>query len=150
MLSAELLAKLLSPRVLLGIFVTILIAAVFFIGYRIISNYDAVEKQNISLQQNVTALQSAMIQQKQSAIVQQQIDKSTLLAVQGHDATQLLESSQILGDQQSLMALGTPTNADDLCSSSPYISTILSRLRNRATNSNNGNSHPTGNATTTN
>lgn len=140
------LAKLMSPRVLLGIFVAFLIAIAGFICYRTAEKFISLEKQNTSLEQNLSITKSALSQEQQSVATQTNVYQSNINSIRLYNSQTTKQLAQTQSDLAALQALGTPTNEDNKCMSSPYVSTILNRMRQHETIANNSNSGSNDNA----
>lgn len=125
------LAKLLSPRVILGILVALLIGVAGLTIYNAIKNYVAVEKQNVVLTDNLTTSNAALATEKQAAATQQTLAAQKLDDLRNYVAQQTAFTANSVTDNQALQVLGAPTNDDFQCVKSRYVSTILNQLRNR-------------------
>lgn len=144
---AWVLSNLLSPR---GIIIILLVGLFGFgalEGKRLLDKYDTTLQENITLQTNLKTLQASVDAQKKQAVVQQKVDEASLAAVQLHDTLATQQLTAIKDDYFALQSIKVPSNETHECLKSPYIPTILERLRTNAVATTNYFGEPTSNAT---
>lgn len=140
------LSKIVSPQGLLYALAAIILGAGIWAGVNFMHNYGAVQQANATLQQNIDTANQALAAQAKAAEQQKQIDQTTIDAVRQHDAAQTQALAQAQDNIQSLQALRKPTDADVKCSQSPYVATILNRLRRQHAPAQTPVGHPAGDA----
>lgn len=146
---AWLLSNLLSPRGLIILVIVGLLGFGALEGKRLLDKYDTTLQQNIVLQNNITTLKASVDAQKKQVVTQQKVDAASLIAVQVHDTMATQQLTTLKDDYFALQSIKVPSNETHECLKSPYIPTILERLRANAFATTDNYSEPTGYAQST-
>lgn len=132
-----------NPRKLLIVILPVLSFILAGVCIHLLHQHNTLIKSNTILQQNEKQLQIINQQQKQQLETQNQLMVNNLNIVHQDDVEQN-QQSIILNDNSSfLQTMKVPTNEVNACANSPYISTIISRLRQQNSTSSNSNNSTT-------
>lgn len=131
-MGALILSQVLSPKGILIGLATIIFGYLLWTGVHFEENYVALQKANVTLQNNLDATNSALAQEKKNEKAQASIAQTTLDSVRVQTFQQQQQTKIVNDDFSAIQAIRTPANETSACIKSPYVATILSRMRNRA------------------
>jgi len=130
-MGAWIISQLISPKAILIGLASLFVMFLVWEGIHFEENYVSLQKQNVSLQQNISTYEAALKTEQQTAATEQKVAQATLVAVEQKNTQENKQLAIISNDNAALQLLRTPTNEDNKCVTSPYVSTVLERMRLR-------------------